>query len=344
MNDSDLSDLETVAMDEPRRINEISELSIGDEIVFGRRSLSDEEIESKQPLRVVDGASKTVRSTHSDSLTGAEPYETRLSAIEARGEWEGARTYCFADAYNTFDGELAGIVDHDNGIMVEIALVATAQPAEEDDARSTEFQTAREIACDGGQVQTETTTEHHIPGDDAVIMSNPTSLRNQVDMRQCPRCEREIHALDMESDPRWGEVCDGCHAELVDEHGPVEESSFAEDQGRGRPVTDGGVVTDKDGKPVDDRVATLMDRLQEETNAARVLCHYYKSGRIGYWSKTQRVCGTVVDVAREEGYRLDHATTRDGSGYAELIPMTGDDNSGDDGEPWTWHAHKEDHR
>jgi len=50
-------------------------------------------------------------------------------------------------------------------------------------------------------------------------------------------------------------------------------------------------------------------------------------------SKTQRVCGTVVDVAREEGYRLDHATTRDGSGYAELIPMTGDDNSGDDGEP-----------
>ena len=244
MNDSDLSDLETVAMDEPRRINEISELSIGDEIVFGRRSLSDEEIESKQPLRVVDGASKTVRSTHSDSLTGAEPYETRLSAIEARGEWEGARTYCFADAYNTFDGELAGIVDHDNGIMVEIALVATAQPAEEDDARSTEFQTAREIACDGGQVQTETTTEHHIPGDDAVIMSNPTSLRNQVDMRQCPRCEREIHALDMESDPRWGEVCDGCHAELVDEHGPVSETSFAEEQDRGRPMTDGGTDVD----------------------------------------------------------------------------------------------------
>ena len=237
---SNPNDIETVELDEPRRINEISELSIGDKIVFERRNLTDEDIESKRPLRVVDGASKTVRSTHSDSLTGAEPYETRLFAIEARGEWEGARTYCFADAYNTFDGELAGIVDHDSGIMVEIGLVATADPADEDDAASIEFKTGRELACDGGQVQTETTTEHHIPEDDAVIMSNPTSLRGQVDMRQCPRCEREIHALDMESDPRWGEVCDGCHAELVDEHGPVSETSFAEEQEHGRPMTDGG--------------------------------------------------------------------------------------------------------
>ena len=331
---SNPNDIETVELDEPKRISQIDELSIGDEIVFSRRSLSDEEIESKRPLRVVDGASKTVRSTHSDSLTGAEPYETRLSAIEARGEWEGAVTHCLADAYNTFTGELSEIVDHDSGIIVEVALVATVSDGEEEsEAEANEFYTARELVCDGGQVQTASQTEHHVPADDAVIMTGSSELRDQVDVRQCHRCERPTHALDMDSDPRWGGVCDRCHAELVNEYGPVEESSFADEQGRGRTMTDGGVTTDKDGKPVDDRVATLMDRLQEETNAARVLCHYYKSGRIGYWSKTQRVHGTVVDVANEEGYRLDHATTRDGSGYAEFIPMKGDGDNSDDGEP-----------
>ena len=330
---SNLNDIETVELDEPQRITQIDELSIGDKIVFARRRLSDEEIESKRPLQVVDGATRTLESTHEDPEFGVESFVVEQHAVEVRGGWEGAATHVLADSHNTIDGSHWGLVDFDSGIKVEVALVAKAEPDEDDDdVESPDFETAREIACDGGQVQTTSQTEHHVPADDAVIMTGSSKLRDQVDVRQCPRCERPTHALDMDSDPRWGDVCDRCHAELVDEYGPVEESSFADDQGRGRPMTDGGAVTDKDGKPVDDRVATLMDRLQDETNAARVLCHYYKSGRVGYWSKTQHVRGSVVDVAREEGYRLDHATTRNGSGYAELIPMTGSDDNGDDGE------------
>ena len=109
------------------RIDNIGQLSVGDKIVFERRSLDDQQIESKRPLTVVDGASKIVRSTLDDPAIGAEPYETRLSAIEARGDWEGAKTYTLADAYNTFTGELGGIVDHDTGIIVEVARVKRAE-------------------------------------------------------------------------------------------------------------------------------------------------------------------------------------------------------------------------
>mgnify|MGYP006271583899 CR=1 FL=1 len=239
MNESDPHEIEVSELDEPRRITKISELSVGDKIVFDQRSLSDDDIESKRPLRVVNGATRTLESEHEDSEFGIQSFTVRQHAIEAIGDWEGARSYVLADRTNTLDGSHAGLVDFESGITVEVALIATADD-DQDDIEESGFTTAREMACDGGQVQTDSCAEHHIPGDDAVIISDPTSFRDQVDMRECPRCERSVHALDMESDPRWGETCDGCHVELVDEHGPISESSFAEDQRRGRPMTDGG--------------------------------------------------------------------------------------------------------
>ena len=130
--DRAMSDTTTQRKTVPHRIEQIDQLQIGDEIVFERRTLDDEEIDSKRPLVVTDGSSKTVRSTHEDPMTGAEPYETRLSAVEVRGTWAGAKTYCLADAYNTLDGAKDGIVDHDSGIVVEVARVGRADgPAEE---------------------------------------------------------------------------------------------------------------------------------------------------------------------------------------------------------------------
>jgi len=130
--DRAMSDTTTTRKTVPHRIDQINELQIGDEIVFERRELADDEIDSKRPLVVTDGASKTVRSTHEDPMTGAVPYETRLSAVEVRGTWAGATTYTLADAYNTFTGELDGIVDHDSGIIVEVARVGRGDgPAEE---------------------------------------------------------------------------------------------------------------------------------------------------------------------------------------------------------------------
>src|SRR6056297_1713084 len=82
---------------------------------------------------------------------------------------------------------------------------------------------------------------------------------------------------------------------------------------------------------LDTRVETLVDRLKRETHADRVICHWYDTARIGYWSQTRRVRGTVLDIAIAEGFRLDHATTRDGRGYAELVPMGDDDEAVDAG-------------
>lgn len=38
-------------------------------------------------------------------------------------------------------------------------------------------------------------------------------------LERCPRCGSVVDVYDMESDPRWGDVCDCCHDELLDEHG-----------------------------------------------------------------------------------------------------------------------------
>ena len=108
------------------RIESIGQLSVGDEIVFERRSLDDEQIESKRPLTVVDGATRTVANDHHDPQAGCVAFETQQHAIEARGDWKGAKTYCLADAINTLDGSLSGIVDYDNGIMVEVVRVERA--------------------------------------------------------------------------------------------------------------------------------------------------------------------------------------------------------------------------
>jgi hypothetical protein len=92
------------------------------------------------------------------------------------------------------------------------------------------------------------------------------------------------------------------------------------------------VETDTDGNPVNDRVAELIDRLKTETNADRVICHWHEDSRVGYWSTTRRVHGDVVDVAHQEGFKLHHATTRNGQGYAELVPMGDPDERVDHGE------------
>ena len=38
---------------------------------------------------------------------------------------------------------------------------------------------------------------------------------------ECPRCGTAVDYSDMESDPRWGDVCDGCHEELLREYGEL---------------------------------------------------------------------------------------------------------------------------
>ena len=169
---SNLNDIETVELDEPQRITQIDELSIGDKIVFARRRLSDEEIESKRPLQVVDGATRTLESTHEDPEFGVESFVVEQHAVEVRGGWEGAATHVLADSHNTIDGSHWGLVDFDSGIKVEVALVAKAEPDEDDDdVESPDFETAREIACDGGRPEDDE-TELHVPDEDCVIMTD----------------------------------------------------------------------------------------------------------------------------------------------------------------------------
>jgi len=130
-----MSDTTTKRKTVPHRIDQINQLQIGDEIVFARRSLDDDEIDSKRPLEVVDKASRVCKSTHEDEFTGAEAYETRQYAVEVSGDWAGARTYVLADATNSLDGSHAGLVDYDSGVMVEIARVGCAESAVDDGGR-----------------------------------------------------------------------------------------------------------------------------------------------------------------------------------------------------------------
>lgn len=110
----------------PHRIESLAELSVGDEIVFERRSLDDDQIESKRPLRVIDGATRTYANDHHDPAVGCEAFEVEQHAVEVRGEWQGAVTTTLADAINSLDGSHAGIVDYDSGVMVEVARVGLA--------------------------------------------------------------------------------------------------------------------------------------------------------------------------------------------------------------------------
>lgn len=40
-----------------------------------------------------------------------------------------------------------------------------------------------------------------------------------VDLIECGRCGGRVADMDMETDPRWGEVCDVCNAELMEQNG-----------------------------------------------------------------------------------------------------------------------------
>ena len=109
------------------RIDNVGQLSVGDKIVFERRSLDDDQIESKRALTVVDGATRTVANDHHDPQAGCVAFETQQHAVEVRGEWAGAKTYCLADEINLLDGTLSGIVEYDSGVRVEVARVKRAE-------------------------------------------------------------------------------------------------------------------------------------------------------------------------------------------------------------------------
>jgi len=70
-----------------------------------------------------------------------------------------------------------------------------------------------------------------------------------------------------------------------------------------------------------ERVDTLIERLQRETDAARVNPGHNDTTRIIYWSAIHRIRGAVLDIAHEEGFKLDFATTRKSKGYAEFVPL-----------------------
>lgn len=85
------------------------------------------------------------------------------------------------------------------------------------------------------------------------------------------------------------------------------------------------VDVDKDGKEVSAQTAIAVMELRDETRNLQVVCHYHETGRIGLWAKGSTITDEHLDVARECGYRLDHATTRQKNdkkrGYAEFLPV-----------------------
>lgn len=91
---------------------------------------------------------------------------------------------------------------------------------------------------------------------------------------------------------------------------------------------------DKDGQPVSDFVREAVEALRADPYTGRVLCDYYRTGRIQAFFVKKYVDGDTVRTAREHGYQLAHATTRSGEtqpyaswdriGYAEFVPREND--------------------
>lgn len=83
-------------------------------------------------------------------------------------------------------------------------------------------------------------------------------------------------------------------------------------------------TTDKDGKPVEQDVTTMMERLDTTAYRHKVLCHNARSGRIGFWSKNRYIdSGVFNEVNRTDGWEVDFAKTRDDPGgkrgYCEIV-------------------------
>lgn len=91
---------------------------------------------------------------------------------------------------------------------------------------------------------------------------------------------------------------------------------------------------DKHGNPVSGFVQEAIEALREDPYVGKVLCDYYRTGRIQVWFVKRYVQGDTVRLAREHGYQLAFATTRDGGeqeyaswdtiGYAEFLPQEHD--------------------
>lgn len=91
---------------------------------------------------------------------------------------------------------------------------------------------------------------------------------------------------------------------------------------------------DKDGRDVSAFVQEAVEALRADPYTGRVLCDYFKTGRLQVFFVKKFAQGDTVRLAREYGYILAFATTRDGDqqdyaswstiGYAEFVPAEND--------------------
>jgi len=111
-------------LDEPRFIDRISDLHIGDMVVFKKYSLDESVVERKKPMRVVDAASRIYRNDHEDEEFEIYSFEVVQSAVDVEGDWKGANTYTLCDSHNSINGDYYSPRRYDNGAVIEIAVVA----------------------------------------------------------------------------------------------------------------------------------------------------------------------------------------------------------------------------
>lgn len=87
---------------------------------------------------------------------------------------------------------------------------------------------------------------------------------------------------------------------------------------------------DKHGRRVSRFISEAVETLRQDPRVAKVICDSYKTGRLQLYFSEKYVQGKTLRLARELGYGVDFATTRDGDlldqpswstvGYTELIP------------------------
>lgn len=94
-------------------------------------------------------------------------------------------------------------------------------------------------------------------------------------------------------------------------------------------MTDHDPTVDKDGRDVSEFITDAVTALRKDPRTARVLCHYYKTGRLGVWSYKSVFDGGLVRLAQKHGYKLEFVKERsmnsprpDGKAvaYAEFTP------------------------
>jgi len=189
MQHSNPHELESIELEEPKAVDHVGDLSVGDRVLIGERS---------KPLTVVDVGVRVI----GDSRTEVKEIETPVAKLQ--GDWENAVEVVIShqitrwvhgeDAIENVLRERETIVEMGLGKPVDPKRTHVVREAySEGPAGGSNGNAEKAVACDGGRPQQDE-TEMHVPDEDCVLMTDGGQ-------DGLPRLHVGDHVVDRDADP-----------------------------------------------------------------------------------------------------------------------------------------------